>query len=215
MSTAQVDFIIPSDIEQGLQNGTLIRFGGIVRNEAGQIVKHLEEVDDLANEDVKENADPAAEEETNSLNPILEFVKENKILIAGAAAIAAAVGGIVYFVRRSKKRKQKAVSQCVADFSQALMAYVDAIRLKCVSQEHIDAVLNALDAIKENMDKGLIDSGFKLENAALLLEMIKDYTEKLADANGYELPDGIELRNDNIVDIRKYLAIQKDVFSAS
>jgi hypothetical protein len=39
-----VNFHIPPDIQSGLASGDLIRYGGVVRDGAGQLVKHLKEV---------------------------------------------------------------------------------------------------------------------------------------------------------------------------
>lgn len=44
MSVTQVTFDIPPLIQQGLQNGTLVRYGGVVRDTAGHIVTHLKEI---------------------------------------------------------------------------------------------------------------------------------------------------------------------------
>ena len=39
-----VAFLIPPDIQLGLDAGKLVRYGGIIRNQLGHIVTHLKEV---------------------------------------------------------------------------------------------------------------------------------------------------------------------------
>jgi len=45
--------------------------------------------------------------------------------------------------------------------------------------------------------------------------MIKDYTEKLVQANNLEMPSDIEIKNDKIIDLQTYLNIQKQVFATA
>ena len=45
MSLQQIAFLVPPELDLGLATGELIRYGGVVRNQAGEIVAHLEEVD--------------------------------------------------------------------------------------------------------------------------------------------------------------------------
>ena len=66
MAITQIAFEIPPEIQAGIDAGTLLRFGGIIRDRAGHIVKHLEEVS------IPE-ADNSAGEST-----IVQFAKKNK-----------------------------------------------------------------------------------------------------------------------------------------
>ena len=215
MGITQVAFDIPPAIQKGIDSGTLIRYGGVVRDQAGHIVKHLKEVKVVKSAENVQKAVPAVQESGNALGKIVQVAKKNKYLFIGAAAVAFVVGGITYVVMRNKKGEKVAVPKCVADFNSALMSYVDAIRKKKVTEAHIDNVLSALDQIKENQSKGYIEGDFSFENAELLIKMIRDYTIALAEANNYEITDDIEIRNDNIIDLQTYLNIQKKVFEES
>lgn len=44
MAVTQIAFDILPEIQAGIDVGVLLRFGGVVRDRAGHIVKHLEEV---------------------------------------------------------------------------------------------------------------------------------------------------------------------------
>ena len=43
-------FYVPPDIQLGLDEGTLVRYGSVVRNTAGEIIKHLDPIDDIDQE---------------------------------------------------------------------------------------------------------------------------------------------------------------------
>ena len=214
MGNTQVAFDIPPAIQKGIDAGTLIRYGGVVRDQAGHIVKHLKEVKVVKSAENVQKAVPAVQESGNALGKIVQVAKKNKYAIIGTA-VAFVVAGITYVVMKNKKGEKVVVPKCVADFNSALMTYVDAIRKKKVTEAHIDNVLSALDQIKENQSKGYIEGDFSFENAELLIKMIRDYTVALAEANNYEITDNIEIRNDNIIDLQTYLNIQKKVFEES
>lgn len=214
MGITQVAFDIPPAIQKGIDAGTLIRYGGVVRDQAGHIVKHLKEVQVVKSAENVQKAVPAVQESGNVLGKIVQVAKKNKYAIIGTA-VAFVVAGITYVVMKNKKGEKVIVPKCVADFNSALMTYVDAIRKKKVTEAHIDNVLSALDQIKENQSKGYIEGDFSFENAELLIKMIRDYTVALAEANNYEITDNIEIRNDNIIDLQTYLNIQKKVFEES
>ena len=92
------------------------------------------------------------------------------------------------------------------------MTYVEAIMTGNLTEQVIDKVLIALETIRENQDKSLIDGNFSYENAEILLGMIKNYTNILAETNEFEMPKDIDIKNDKIIDLQAYLSIQKQVF---
>lgn len=217
MSVAQVAFDIPPAIQAGIDAGTLIRYGGVVRDTAGHIVKHLKEIPIPRQANQAAKAVPVAAKNVGVGTKIMNFAKKNKYLLIGAVIVTAIVGGVTYFVVKNKKGEDEAVTipQCVIDFNTSLMAYINAIRNSKVTEDAIDKVLSALQTIKDNQDKGVLDGDFSYENAELLIKMIKDYTEKLVQANNLEMPSDIEIKNDKIIDLQTYLNIQKQVFATA
>lgn len=202
MGVAQVAFDIPPAIQLGLDAGTLIRYGGVVRDQAGHIVKHLKEV-------------PIVENNEGVIKEVMRFAKKNKYALIIGTAVTAVIGGITYIIYKNKKGEAVKIPKCVDDFNTALMKYVGAIRKGKVSESDIDRVLTALAEIKINQKNGRLDGEFSFENAELLLEMIKEYTIRLAAANDYEISENLESKNDNIIDLQTYLNVQKDVFKYS
>lgn len=77
MAVAQITFEIPLEIQKGIDEGTLIRFGGVVRNQAGQIVRHLMEI-------------PVSKVDSNAIgSKIMGFAKRNKYFLIGTVIVTA------------------------------------------------------------------------------------------------------------------------------
>lgn len=199
MAVTQIAFKIPPEIQAGIDAGALLRFGGVVRDRAGHIVKHLEEVS-------MPEADNSAGE-----NTVVQFAKKNKYFIIGTA-IAAIAAGVIYVVVKNKKNKEERIPKCVADFNESFAEYVDSIKMGAVSEEKIDKVMTALEEIKRNQEKETITITFSVENISLLLGMVRDYTVKFAEANSFEIQEEDIKEYDEIDGLQHYLKIQKQIF---
>ena len=195
----QIAFEIPPEIQVGIDAGALLRFGGVVRDRAGHIVKHLEEVS-------MPEADNSAGE-----NTVVQFAKKNKYFIIGTA-IAAIAAGVIYVVVKNKKNKEERIPKCVADFNESFAEYVDSIKMGAVSEKKIDKVMIALEEIKRNQEKETITITFSVENISLLLGMVRDYTMKFAEANSFEIQEEDIKEYDEIDGLQHYLKIQKQIF---
>ncbi len=199
MAITQIAFKIPPEIQAGIDAGALLRFGGVVRDRAGHIVKHLEEVS-------MPEADNSAGE-----NTVVQFAKKNKYFIIGIA-IAAIAAGVIYVVVKNKKNKEERIPKCVADFNESFAEYVDSIKMGAVSEKKIDKVMIALEEIKRNQEKETITITFSVENISLLLGMVRDYTMKFAEANSFETLEEDIKEYDEIDGLQHYLKIQKQIF---
>lgn len=200
MAVAQIAFEIPPIIQKGIDDGILIRFGGVVRDQAGHIVKHLKEV-----------PIPEADGNINQGN-IMAFAKKNKYLLIGTVIVTAVAAGVTYVVVRNKKNQKVRIPKCVADFNESFMEYVDSIKKGAVSEEKIDRVMTALEEIKKNQENGNINITFSIENANLLLDMVRNYTIKFAEANSFEILEDAFDKENEIGSLQRYLKIQKRVF---
>ena len=199
MAITQIAFKIPPEIQVVIDAGALLRFGGVVRDRAGHIVKHLEEVS-------MPEADNSAGE-----NTVVQFAKKNKYFIIGIA-IAAIAAGVIYVVVKNKKNKEERIPKCVADFNESFAEYVDSIKMGAVSEKKIDKVMIALEEIKRNQEKETITITFSVENISLLLGMVRDYTMKFAEANSFETLEEDIKEYDEIDGLQHYLKIQKQIF---
>jgi len=215
MGVTQVVFDIPRDIQAGLNAGTFIQWGGVVRDTAGKIVKHLKPLPVMKDSNNAVKVISKADKLTQSGGKMVDSLKGKKSLIVGTAVVVTAtVGGIVYhFVKKKRKKREYVdVPKCIVDFNNHLMSYIQEIRSSSVTEASIERVLISLDVIKKQQEDGLIDGDFSYNNAEALLNMIKEYTEKLVKANNQTMPANTTLKNDKIVDLQTYLKIQKNVF---
>lgn len=194
MPVIQIPFEMPLEIQKGIESGNLIRYGGVIRDKAGQIVQHL-----------KEAPVPISDEKA------VRATKYSKYFLIGTI-IVTAIAGITYIVIKDKKNKETKIPKCVADFNQAFIAYLDAIKQGTVNERKISEVIHALEEIKNSQDKGDIDLVLSVENIDLLIEMVRNYTSELAKANSFSIPEDSCDIEDKIINLQHYLEIQKQIF---
>ncbi len=192
MAVIQEAFDIPDDIAIGLATGLYRRFGGVVRyamgENKGQIVKHLKPID------LPKDSEAAL----SVVEKAIKFGKEHKKLMVGAmivASVAAASGGIYTGVTKHRQSK----------FQKAFRKYIGSIREGNLDVETIEELEKALSNVKSVNLKGA--------EMALLLKHIRDYTENLADINNVDID--IRETNADIIDLRKYLELQKKILGVS
>lgn len=199
-------FHIPPEIEAGLLAGDLVRYGGIVRNQMGQIVKHLKEVSlPMSNE--------------KSIARATGMLKDPRVLIPIAVAGTVAAGAAVILVAKKRKQASKPeVPECVKIYNASLAAYVEAVHEGRLELNIIDRVIADLDAVKEYSDEdGSITLDFSTKHAEMLVKIVLDYTKQLAEANSVDLNElqGVApaSKNDTAVDLRRHLEVQRKIFT--
>ena len=201
MISQPTSFFIPPEIEAGLVSGDLVQFGGIVRNQLGQIVKHLKPV-----------TTPLADKKTAAR--VTATLKNPRVIIpsfvVGTVAVAAA--------RWRKQAGEAGVPQCVRDLNASLSAYVEAVHDGCLDLGTIDQLIRALDAVKAYADEdGRITLDFSTKYAGMLVNIVVDYTKQLAESNAVAVDD-LEAResismNGTVVDLRRYPKVQRKIFA--
>lgn len=193
---SQQTFFIPPEIQAGLAVGELIQYGGIVRNQAGQIVKHLKAID------LPVDSDKAA--------AALKLLKDPKVIV-GAAVVAVAAAAAGAFAARKRKGE---VPECVADYNASLAAYLEAVREGRLDADIIGRLIAALDSVEAYSDEGgSIALDFSTDQAALLVKLVVDSTKRLAEDNSLDLEVLDEpTEGDNVVDFRRHLEAQRRLF---
>lgn len=204
MAIVQEIFDIPEDIMIKLNIKEYRRIGGVVRYacgpKKGQIVKHLEPV----------NLKEALDVQGIGVKAI-QFAKNNKkaIIVGIGTGIAVTVAGIY---NKLKNREPKVV----IEFRKA---YIDAIRKGMLEIEIIDNLRYCLDDIKNHKDYEKIRIQFYTEEIGILINIIHQYTEKLAKDNVIELTDEEKLITSNvntdILNLQDYLKVQRRIFDAA
>jgi hypothetical protein len=112
----QPTFYISPDIEAGLNSGDLIRYGGVVRDRMGNIVKHLKEVPGPANSQ-------------DTVGRVAASVKWPWVIITATALSAVAVGVTAIIAARKREETGKPeVPECVENYDVSLRAYLEDYR---------------------------------------------------------------------------------------
>jgi hypothetical protein len=199
---------IPQNILEGLLSGELVRHGGVVRNLAGQVVKHLDEV-----------PIPVNNQESNLLR-IADMLKKHKVGIIIGIGVVIVAGGVALFVAdKNKKNKQNAapeIPEYIEGYNTALCAYLDAVRNGTLDVDTINNLLVSLERVKENNDGDKIKIDFSTEQSDTLVNLVFDYTRKLAEANSIEVGELDEPVFDSAENamqaLQRYLQTQKRIF---
>ncbi len=201
---SQMTFYIPPDIEAGLFRGDLIQYGGVIRNQSGELVKHLKEVQL-----------PAADKK--AVAQVVAMLKSPGVLIPTLVAGAAVVAGTAYAAAR--RRKPAVVPECVARYNTSLGAYLEAVKEGRLDAGIIDHLISDLDAVMAYSDENgnIISLDFSTKQAATLIRIVVDSTKQLAETNSTDLselyeeapaPDG-----GTVLDLSPRLEVQKKIFT--
>lgn len=202
-----VAFEIPLDIAEGIASGKYRQFGGIVRDGAGHIVKHLKPVE------LVENASQAK----RLAQQAIDLAKKNPKAAIGAAAVAgvAVVGGAAYgVVKKIKGKKEREEHEAkIAVFNAAFNEYIACLGEESLSLEKIDALEASIDALADT------EKGFTVEiegeQFKTLVKSVSDYTSRLAKANGMKTANPIfqlfEKKPQDLSALRECLATQREI----
>lgn len=207
MAIVQDCYDLTDDILTKILTGEYRRIGSVVRYATGpnkgQIVKHLKPV-----------KLEKTEEAVNVGAKVLKFVKDNKefVIIGGVVTVITAAGVVTY---KLMTREPKVVKE----FRMALKKYVDSIRKGALNLVTIEELLARLDELKKHKDYEKISVKLTTEELDVLVNRIYEYTVKLAKDNEFELTGKNNIFESNkgasIVDLRKYLTVQKNIFSSA
>lgn len=205
----QVAFDIPKEIALGLASGEYVQYGGVVRDAAGHIVKHLEPVD--VSNDVNKAIQVAAQ--------AIQLAKENKKTAIGVLAVAgvAAAGGAVYagVTHLQHKKEERARKTAMDDFNAAFSEYLKALGNSELTVEKIDELENAISALSGS-EKGCTIE-IESEQFKGLVKSVRDYTERLSKANSAKSSNVVfklfEKKPNDISGLKECLATQREILT--
>lgn len=203
----QVAFEVPAEIALGLATGKYVQWGGVVRDGAGHIVKHLKPAD------VQNGANKALQ----IADQVAQLAKQNKKVAIAALAVAgvAAVGGGIYagmtHVRHSKEDAMR--KRCMANFNAAFSEYLKALRDGELTVEIIDRLEDAIAALNDGKEGFTVEiHGEQFED---IVKSVRDYTDRLSKANGEKTSNVIlklfEKKPNDIGGLRECLNIQRGI----
>ena len=205
----QVAFDIPKEIALGLASGEYVQYGGVVRDAAGHIVKHLEPVD--VSNDVNKAIQVVAQ--------AIQLAKENKKTAIGVLAVAgvAAAGGAVYagVTHLQHKKEERARKTAMDDFNAAFSEYLKALGNSELTVEKIDELENAISALSGSEKGCTID--IESEQFKSLVKSVRDYTERLSKANSAKSSNDVfklfEKKPNDISGLKECLATQREILT--
>lgn len=205
----QVAFDVPKEIALGLASGEYVQYGGVVRDAAGHIVKHLEPAD--VSNDVNKAIQVAAQ--------AIQLAKENKKTAIGVLAVAgvAAAGGAVYagVTHLQHKKEERARKTAMDDFNAAFSEYLKALGNSELTVEKIDELENAISALSGS-EKGCTIE-IESEQFKSLVKSLRDYTERLSKANSAKNSNVVfklfEKKPNDISGLKECLATQREILT--
>lgn len=105
MPVVQVPLYVEPEIYKGLLSGDLIRHGGVIRDTAGHIIKHL--ADAPMKKEAAEQAVQVAQK-AGKLDKVIDVLKANKktVIIGTAVAAMVAIGTGICVHYQNKKVKR-------------------------------------------------------------------------------------------------------------
>jgi len=186
-------------------SGDLLRSGSVVRDLAGHIIKHLDEV-------------PVPGNSREAMERIAASLKYPWAIAATALGAAVVVGGVAALVTWKRERSGKSeLPELLEKYNASFVAYLEAVRDGKLDAGIIDQLISDLDAVKAHPDSGRIAIDSSTEQSETLVNLVVDYTRKLAEANPVELNElqdqASTSENDAIIDLRRHLEAQRRIFA--
>lgn len=205
----QAAFDVPKEIALGLASGEYVQYGGVVRDAAGHIVKHLEPAN--VSNDVNKAIQVAAQ--------AIQLAKENKKTAIGVLAVAgvAAAGGAVYagVTHLQHKKEERARKTAMDDFNAAFSEYLKALGNSELTVEKIDELENVISALSGS-EKGCTIE-IESEQFKSLVKSVRDYTERLSKANSAKSSNDVfklfEKKPNDISGLKECLATQREILT--
>lgn len=188
MVVNNINLVIPNDIQKSIELGIYKQFGSIIRNNKGQIIKHLKAVDlskDTANK--------------------LVGNKAVKMSLVGAGVVA--VGGVAYFGYHTIR-----MNNLTKSLIKRLTQYLIIAQKGELTKKDVDKFLDFLNKNESVLKKLELDTS--LDELFLL---VKTYTEQFAEANNYVYNKKSKTKTnhkDKIINLKEYLEVQKDIYDS-
>jgi hypothetical protein len=207
MELVQVTLKISDEIFAGIASGKYKLYGSVVRDLSGAIVTHLQEV--------KLPANPSA------FNParIVASLKDPKVLAVIGIGVVATIVVSTLVAGRKKPEVTPDLPTTIENYDSSLSAYLIAIHGGSLDAGILDDFIAALNTFQEEIESGVITIEGSTAQSASLLDILREFTTKFAEANGFDL-SGLEeptpeAPNDTIPALLHYLNIQKRIIEAA
>ena len=188
MVVVPINVCVPDDIYDDILSGSLELYG-LVKDGEHKVRKHLPTIKNAAETGAKK---------------AFEVVKAHKgasIVVGSVIAVGTGVAITASCISYNKKKKE------VVFFNECLESYYSSIKNGVLNNEIIDNLIHSLDILEEKK----ISVKMSPTKLSAIIFSVFDYTNKLAEANNQKVKISKPKKKDNIIDIREYLEIQKDI----
>ena len=217
MPFVQETFYISPSIAEGLATGHLVRTRpGVVRiakgqHGAGQIVKELEWIQNIDHNAEKGVLQAGKGSLGDAVSNVGQFVSNNKyaLIIAGVVVLAVTVAGAVYVYEKKKEPQELKIVRKRFD------EYMTAIKTGKLDYRIVDQLSDAIDDLRALKNYKKIKFQLTAEEFCSIVSTILEYTKELVNKNNYhcspEEKEDLQMSDDHIFDLRRYLELQKKV----
>lgn len=188
MVVVPINVCVPDDIYDDILNGSLELYG-LVKDGEHKVRKHLPTIKN------------AAETGAKKAFEVIKAHKGASIVVGSVIAVGTGVAITASCISYNKKKKE------VVFFNECLESYYSSIKNGVLNNEIIDNLIHSLDILEEKK----ISVKMSPTKLSAIIFSVFDYTNKLAEANNQRVKISKPKKKDNIIDIRKYLKIQKDI----
>lgn len=188
MVIVPINVCVPDDIYDDILNGSLELYG-LVKDGEHKVRKHLPTIKN------------AAETGAKKAFEIIKAHKGASIVVGSVIAVGTGVAITASCISYNKKKKD------IVFFNECLESYYSSIKDGVLNNEIIDNLIHSLDVLEEKK----ISVKMSPTKLSAIIFSVFDYTNKLAEANNQKVKISKPKKKDNIIDIREYLEIQKDI----
>ena len=198
---------IPDKFIPGLTIGKYTREGSIISNQQGKIVKHLKEIHNSDNSASLVNTATASNTLKNSLIGIG--------VIVGVSALT--LGAYKVYQKFRAKKQDEDQEEIISDgFNISLDKYINAIKDRNLSLDILEEFIWNMNFIKENYENNQIEITISIQQLEELVNLIYNYTIKLAEVNNINytlIKEKKEKNRDHFLEnITYFLNFQKEIF---
>ena len=244
MAVVNIAFDLEPEIMEGLATGVYKIFGGVIRDQAGRIVRHLPEAQSVVAAAAEKTAASAAANATVKATAKASASKAVKTSVKTAPSIFGKIGivakahpvgttvtvvtlvaaagyGIYRWVKHIRKKKAEYVAMpaFVVHFNTAMDNYYNAIREGTLNEAIVSDLMDAIDEMNKAVRNGTIKIEFTADQLNNMLGIFSYFTQEFAKANNYEYEEPEKpAQNDecgNLLYMKDYLKIQQRIYKTA
>ncbi len=213
---------IAAEVYEKVLAGELNLLGGVVRNLNGTVYQMLPDALEAGTEEVAEKAvsEVANAVSTKTANKGLSTGVKCTLIGVGVVVLVSGIIGITKAIQAYNRKKDEKIKAekdktILADFNKAMAKYVKAVAEGKMRKEILDDLILHIDFIKETRGSANVKIEISLEQLETLINLMHDYSIKLAELNSVKSEKLIRVlnaENDHLAKVQHCLKFQRDIF---